>query len=500
MKINLAYIILVILFTLEASTLSGQESFKHTELKTKINTYLNNSVSNGYSGSVLVAKNGEIILSKGYGWSDRIRKINNTSSTVFNIGSVTKQFTAAAILKLIEQEKIKTSDNIGQFFKKAPLDKKEITIHQLLTHTSGISPKTGGYRYDEASKEHFINTFFEASLQSKPGTKHKYANANYIMLSAIIELVSEQDYTTFLNDNFWKPLKMFHTGYKSISFNSEQLAHGYYFNYSDGIWKDWGTTQEHLPYTDNHWYSIGKGDIHSTVEDLYKWHVALNIGQILNAKSKVLFETPYVAEDVAGTSHYGYGWAIFRSKQNTKTVTHNGSNGIYFANFIRYIDDDVVVIELSNAILGKETESVAWRISDIVFDENYIPKPISKSVYELVYDFMKTNEVENVKLISSFLEKNIGQKFNDRAVFNRIGNKLLEKENNPGWGLELLKLNVEIFSNDGNLFDSLGDAYFKYNQRENTIQAFTRALELKPIDNCHWCKNSNNKLNLLKNH
>ena len=477
--------------------LFGQE-INSNELKAKINTYLNNSVTNGYSASVLVAKKGEIILSKGYGWSDRKKKILNKSSSVFNIGSVTKQFTAAATIKLVEQGKLNTSDKIGQFYKEVPIDKKDITIHQLLTHTTGVSSRTGGFRYDEASKGQFLKEFFEAELQSTPGTNHQYANANYIMLAAIIELVSKQEYAAFLKENFWKPLKMNHTGYKSISFNSEQIAHGYYFNYTDGIWKDWGITQEHLPYNNKHWYSIGKGDIYSTTEDLYKWHLALQHNKVLSNKSLKIIETPHVAENDAESSHYGYGWAIYKTKRETKVVTHNGSNGIYFANFIRFIEDDLVIIVLSNTILNRDSEDVSWNIGKMIFDSNYTPKTVTKLSYELVYNFINTNKLDKRNGLIPFLDEHLGFRFNDKAVLNRIGFKRIAKEKDPAWGLELLKLNVQLFPNDGNLYDSLGDAYFEYNQKQNAIKAFSKALEMKPKDNCHWCENSQSKLNQLK--
>jgi len=498
MKKNLIILLFFIQLVFGANLLIGQETLSNNALKVKIDTYLNNSVTNGYSGSVLVAKKGELILSKGYGWSNRKKKVLNTVSSVFNIGSVTKQFTAAAILKLVEQGKLRTSDKIGQFYKKTPIDKKDITIHQLLTHTSGVSPRTGGFRYDEASKEQFLKEFLESELQSTPGTKHQYANANYILLADIIEKTAQKDYTSFLKETFWEPLKMDHTGYKSISFNSEKLAHGFYFNYTEGIWKDWGTTQEQLPNSNNHWYSIGKGDIYSTVEDLHTWHVALENHSVLSARSKELLEKPHVAENEEETSYYGYGWAIFKSKKGTKIVTHNGSNGIYFANFIRYIDDNVVVIVLSNSILNIDSENVAWEIERMISDPNYTPKPVTKLSYELVYDFMNSETVEKASKLPAFLNRNLYTKFNDKAVFNRIGFKLIAKEKNPDWGLELLKLNVQLFPNDGNLWDSLGDAYFEYDQKENAIAAFGKALQLKPSDNCHWCNNSQEKLELLK--
>jgi CubicO group peptidase (beta-lactamase class C family) len=128
------------------STLNAFSQNSNKVLFNKIDSYLRASETNGFSGVVLVSKKGEVVLSKGYGWADRNNKIPNTPATVFNIGSVTKQFTASAILKLVEQGKINTSDKISSYFNQTPSDKKDITIHQLLTHTSGISNRTGGFR------------------------------------------------------------------------------------------------------------------------------------------------------------------------------------------------------------------------------------------------------------------------------------------------------------------------------------------------------------------
>jgi CubicO group peptidase (beta-lactamase class C family) len=460
------------------STLSSFSQNTNKGLFNKIDSYLESSLTNGFSGVVLVSKKGEIILSKGYGWADRENKIPNSSSTVFNIGSVTKQFTASAILKLAEQGKIKTSDRISSYFIQTPIDKRDITIHQLLTHTSGISNRTGGFRYDEASKEQFLKEFFETELQSKPGTNFQYANANYIMLTAILESVSGQTYSSFLHDYLFEPSQMKSTGYKSINFNTERLAHGYYYNIADEKWEDWGTTQQHLPYNDKHWYSIGKGDIHSTIEDLYKWHVALTNNVVLTSKTREIQETPYVAENDKMTSYYGYGWAISKSDRETKIVAHNGSNGLYFADFVRFIDDDVVVIYITNAFLGTESENVARNIGKMIFNKNYNPSPIPKNIYELVHEFMRTNPSANAEKLPDFLKKELKDKLNDHSILNRLGYDKLKKEDKPEWALELFKLNVKLFPEDGNLWDSLGEAYLKYNQKEEAIKSYAKAVEL----------------------
>ena len=439
----------------------------------------------------------EILLSKGYGWADRNKKILNNPSTVFNIGSVTKQFTATAILKLMENNKLNTSDKIKKYFPQAPSDKQDITIHQLLTHTSGISPNTGGFRYDEASKEIFLKDFFQSELIYKPGSQHTYANANYILLAAIIEEVSQQDYESFMRETLWKPLQINRTGYKSIDFNSEQLAHGYYFYSTDGVWKDWGTTQEYLPYNNNHWHSIGKGDVYSTVEDLYTWHLALENNKVLKEETKQLMETAYVPENEAETSFYGYGWAIFNSSDSTKIIAHNGSNGIYFADFIRYVEDDIVVIALSNIILNHQSENVAWEIAEMASNVNYEPKIIPKNTYELVFDFILTNSSDKASQLPRFIENETRASINDKAILNRVGFKLISENKDTDWGIALLQLNVSLFPDDGNLWDTLGEGYYLLNDKDNAIESFKKAIELKPETNCYWCENSTKRLQML---
>ncbi|UAB80077.1 serine hydrolase [Marixanthomonas sp. SCSIO 43207] len=466
----------ITIITLLAFSATSQTT--HKKLFNKVDSYLDASTKNGFSGVVLVAKQGKVILSKGYGWADRKNKIPNSPATVYNIGSVTKQFTASAILKLVEQGKMKTSDKLSLYFSQIPLDKTDITIHQLLTHTSGISNRTGGFRYDEASKQQFIKDFFESKLHSKPGKTYQYANANYILLTAILEQVSGQTYNDFLKEHLFQPAQMKSTGYKSINFSTERLAHGYYYNRDDEKWTDWGTTQQHLPYNNNHWYSIGKGDIHSTVEDLYKWHIALQNNVVLKSKTRAILETPYVAENDKMTSYYGYGWAISKSHNNTKIVAHNGSNGLYFADFVRFVDDDVVVIYITNAFLGRDSENVAREIGKMIFNTNYTPTPISKNIYELIHEFMKTNPSTNAEKLPDFLKKEINDEFVDHAILNRLGYSRLKKENQPGWALELFKLNVKLFPEDGNLWDSLGEAYLQYNQKEDAIKSYTKAVEL----------------------
>lgn len=463
----------------------------------RVDDYLTRSVPNGFAGAVLVAKEGEVVLSKGYGLADRANGVPVDSSTVFNIGSVTKPFTAAAILKLVEQGQLATSDTFAALFDDVPEDKQGITVHQLLTHTSGISPRAGGPRYEDASRERFLAELFAAPLEAEPGTRYLYANAGYTLLAAIVERVSGRGFEAFLREALFEPAGMHDTGYAIPAWSAGRLAHGYYFSVSDAAWRDWGTTLDHWGEAGPSWYAIGKGDLQSTVEDLYRWHRALQGDEVLSARLRERYETPFVPENPQGTSHYAYGWAIFRTDRGTKVVAHNGSNGLFFADFVRYVEDDVVVVLLTNVALTGNLDDVAWNIGRMAFDPDYLSRPIPRLSYELVYRFLDEHGIEAVDSLPRALERELGRELRDRGVLNQIGYQLL-KERRCDESVALLRLNTTLFPDDGNLFDSLGEVAMGCGRSDLARTSFERALELAPDGECGWCDHSRQSLATLR--
>ena len=128
--------------------------------------------------------------------------------------------------------------------------------------------------------------------------------------------------------------------------------------------------------------------------------------------------------------------------------------------------------------MGSESENVAREISKMIFNLDYKVDPLSRNIYELINDFMKVNNPENAETIPSYLEKELGKRLNDHAVLNRLGYSKLKKEEKSGWALELFRLNVQLFPDDGNLWDSLGEAYLKYDRREEAIKSYQKAVKL----------------------
>jgi CubicO group peptidase (beta-lactamase class C family) len=261
------------------------------DLGRKLDQYLGRLEKLGFSGTVLVAKDGKVVLEKGYGLADRERRIPMAADSVISIGSITKQFTAAAILKLEMQGKLRVEESIGRFFPTAPAEKAAITIHQLLTHTAGLDSDYGPSDYEAVSRDEILRRVFAAPLRSAPGKEHFYSNAGYSLLAAIVEIVAGQSYERFVRENLFEPAGMHATGYKLPKWRDGQVAHGY----RDG--QDWGTILD-KPWAEDgpYWNLRGNGGIHSTAGDMYRWHVALEGEAILSKAAKEKFFKPHVAE------------------------------------------------------------------------------------------------------------------------------------------------------------------------------------------------------------
>lgn len=308
----------------------------------KLDRHLTKLVKRGYSGAVIVAKDGQVILRKGYGYANREKGLAVTPDTVFTIGSITKQFTGAAIVKLEMQGKLRVTDTINQYLADVPDDKKKITIHQLLTHTSGLTGMLGDDFDVNATREAMLKLIMKSKLESKPGSKHEYSNVGYSLLGMIIEKVSGMGYEAYLRENLFIPAGMMQTGYILPKYVPDSLAIGYDKD------KRWGTVLGHPMLKDGPcWHLRANGGIHSTIDDMYKWHTALLGTKILSEKAKKKYLAPHVDEGY-GDSFYGYGWVTFKTRRGTKMIGHNGGNMIFFADFHRYVDEDVVIFHATN--------------------------------------------------------------------------------------------------------------------------------------------------------
>jgi CubicO group peptidase (beta-lactamase class C family) len=303
----------------------------------EIDTYLNTLVHiRSFSGSVLIARNGEVLLSKGYGFADREQKSPNTPQTKFRLGSITKQFTAMAIIILEAQGKLDVQDQICSYLSKCPEAWETITIHHLLTHTSGIPNFTGFGDYTRtiatpSPPEETINRFKDKPLDFRPGESWSYSNSGYILLGQIIERVSSQSYEAFLQEHIFTPLQMTNTSYDH---NQDDLAVGYKDIFSKADFIDMS-----IPYA--------AGGLYSTVEDLYRWDQSFYTKQLLQQDYIDQIFAAQVAIPNSDEMAYGYGW-IIGLEDSRQIITHDGGIEGFVTNIARYPQDKTVIIILSN--------------------------------------------------------------------------------------------------------------------------------------------------------
>ncbi len=309
-------------------------------------------VESGYAGCVLVAKDGKVLLEKGYGEADHEKHLPFKTDSLISIGSITKQFTAAAILKLEMEGTLKVEDSITRFFPDAPEDKRAITIHQLLTHTAGLESDFAK-DYDAVGRDEYMKRILASKLRSAPGAEHFYANSGYSLLGAIVEIASKQPYEVYLHKHLFEPAGMHETGYKLPKWDTARAPVGY----RDG--KRWGTMLEKAWAEDGpYWALRANGGIESTLDDLSKWSRALDGETILSSAEKNKMFARQVKEGPQGDSHYGYGWAISTTPWGARLIAHDGGNGVFSADFRRYVDDGIVVITSSN-----DSRVKAWKYS-----------------------------------------------------------------------------------------------------------------------------------------
>lgn len=370
----------------EAGTAETEKSPEQTEeqLVARYDSLLKKNEKNGFSGVVLVEERGKLIYNKAFGYADKKKQIQNTPETLFDIGSITKQFTAAAILKLMENGELSVNDPLSKFFDGVSADKKNITLHQLLTHSSGISEYTGG-DYEYLSSEDFLKQVFERKLEAKPGEEFIYANVGYSLLAMVVERVSGQPYETFLYENILNPAGLENTGYMRLDYSQHVVAQGH--NYRNN--KPWGSNVERWAEEGGvSWHLKGNGGIMSTTLDMYKWHRAIQTAKILNPETIELYQAPHVVM-ATGTKHYAYGWEILASSKRGKVATHSGGNGIFSAYVLRYVDINRAIIFMTNETSPGSNKLLQELIRILRFPD-YEPETIQKPTWfdRLKFRFM----------------------------------------------------------------------------------------------------------------
>ncbi|WP_428741459.1 serine hydrolase [Tenacibaculum sp.] len=461
--------ILLLIFT--SFFAQAQKRAQSITLYSRIDNYLTKGTQNGFSGAISVIKKGKIIINKGYGFANKNTQILNNPNTIFDIGSNTKQFTATAILKLAELDKLKLTDSLSQYFSNLPVDKRSITIHQLLSHTAGFI-ETIGKDFDKIEPKQFFENLFASELLARPGEKYSYSNVGYSILGRIIELVTGQTYEAFLNQYLFTPAGMKQTGYLLPKWDTIQLSH----SYNRGIIDSKSPIIRYQENGEISWHLKANGGINSTQNDMLLWYNALKKNKIISKRSFKKLIAPH-ADYPSGKLSYAYGWMVKTLKNNTKRIAHNGSNGAYAHSIIWFPKEDIYIVYATNAN-SSEVEFIAYAIAKIILDKNYIPKPIKNNVYSYVINYIRQHTIKDSENLIALLKENYADDFTNSRLLNSIGNILLMLDENIDWALEIFKINVQLHPKDGNIWDSLGDGYKANNMKEDSIKSYQKAIKL----------------------
>lgn len=360
---------------------SGQSALRPHEVLTgaeakRVDDYLSRLVPYGLSGAVLIAKDGQVVMKRAYGMANRETSLPYDVDMVSCIGSVTKQFTGAGIMKLEMMGKLNTADLMSKYLPGVPADKAGITIHQLLTHTSGISGDLGGTDEEPITRDALVTKVLAAPLAAAPGQRFEYSNENFSLAAAIIERVSGQNYETFLRDQLFIPLGMKDTGYQAPNWPLERIPLGYR---ADG--RPWGRTYKNGWLPDGPgWYLRGNGGIQSTLDDLYRWHLALEKPGVLSADALKKYLTGYAPTPIG--EKYAYGWGVQTTRRGTTVIAHNGGNGYLFTDFRRYVDEHVVIIAMTNEPVIPAPQLAPRQIESLFFGAGpaVVMPPVSSTV------------------------------------------------------------------------------------------------------------------------
>jgi len=449
----------------------------------KIDNLMQACYKNGqFNGAVFVAEHGKIIYDKSFGIANIETKEKIKSNSQFRLGSVSKQFTSMAIMMLKERGKLNYDDDIRKFLPELPY--QGITIRHLLTHTSGlpdymslfdknwdVDKKDTEERKIAANKD-ALNLFatYHPEVLFKPGERWEYSNTGYVMLALIVERASGKEFDQFLSDNIFKPLNMSHTLVFSPLKNQkmEHRVYGYQldlngvtysendFNYLNGI--------------------AGDGGIYSTTNDLFKWDQSLYTEKLVDKSTLKEAFTP-VKFNNDSTYSYGFGWRIDKTKGGKMKVSHTGGWVGFRTSIDREIEDTNTIIILTNHSSIYRNE-IRTAIASILHNQEYMFPKIS--IAQVIGQILVKSDVDSAIKKYHELKREYPDKYNfSEKELNNLGYQLIGMKRIKE-AIEIFKLNVGVYPESYNTYDSLGEVYMLNGQKDLAIKNYAQSLVLNP--------------------
>ena len=475
MKSNSNYSIykngIFILFLILISNISFAQT-KVEQIEELLSTY---EEYGKFNGSVLVSDQGKVIYKKGFGMANMEWDIPNEANTKHRLGSITKQFTAMLILQLVAEGKLDLQAPITTYLPDYPKTSGDIiTIHHLLTHTSGIPNYTAFPKFmDDESRnpytpEEFVGKFADKELEFTPGEKFSYSNSGYFLLGVLIEKVSGKSYEEMLQDKIFDPLNMTGTGYDNHGDILKNRATGY--EKQGGKYVNSKYLDMTIPYS--------AGSMYSTVDDLYKWDQALYTTTLLPKEYMTMYFKPNIS--AFGNTHYAYGWAvgydkIGSSKDSIYTISHGGGINGFNTNISRATSDKSLVVLLNNTG-GAPLNEMTIAIRGIMHGKDYNrPK---KSVADAVLLVIKEKGIDAGISHYNSIKDSEAYNLSEREM-NNIGYQLMGSDKVEE-ASKVFQLIITEFPTSSNAYDSFGESLMKLGKNELAIKNYRKSVTLNP--------------------
>jgi CubicO group peptidase (beta-lactamase class C family) len=462
-------LILTVLFATSSKGQSGVspklvETTKAEKIEELISLY---SDYEDFNGSVLVAHQGEVVYKKGFGLANMEWGIPNKVNTKFQIASITKQFTAMLIMQLVAENKLDLHLPISSFLPDYPKENGDrITIHHLLTHSSGIVDR----RFDEKKNrpEEMVRQFANDSLQFTPGERFEYSNSGYTLLGFLIEKVTGNPYSQVLKDKILTPLHMTSTGFYRHRRLIQNMSSGYNQGFGEYF---------NIDYSDES-SAYAAGAIYSTVEDMFLWDQALYTDKLLPRKYMNLLFTRHIEASFGG--YYGYGWELSKkpvgnTDTNIEAIGHSGTISGYCALFTRLPSSNSTIIFLNNTRRA-HLNAMTKAITGILYNQGYdLPiKPLAKLMSETI-------KGEGIEKGIMFYKDHMDLEdyYISEEELIVAGYKLLQA-GNATYAAAIFKLSTEVFPNKDNTYDSYAEALMELGENEAAIKNYEKSLLLNP--------------------
>ena len=424
-----------------------------------------------FNGNILVAENGSIIYNRSVGMADFQNSQPLDANTSFCLGSISKQFTAFAIMLLKEQGKLEYTTQVGQIFPELPKYMHPITLKNLMQHTSGLR-RTHYGEPDGLKNEDIYQNFLKTegdTLLFAPGTDFSYSNSGYMLLAMIVEKVAGQSYESFLNEKVWAPLGMTNTFVMSEDdYDRPNRAIGF-----DGFGNK----------SDFNVLTYGSNGVYASTEDLFRWSQSLTSDLVLDFEEKSEAWVPAVSPSgkLLNEEHpnrnwdYGFGWYIYKNEL-AGIIGHVGAFGGFYNILLKDLKNDRAIIILTNNGRILPIREMGNAIQFILKGEPYVNPQIS---IDLALRKNYYHDIDGAIQYYYQLKKDhpTQYKFGNEWELNRLGYALLADER-YGDAIKILYLLVSEFPDRPNPYDSLGEAYYLNGQYEKSIESYEQALSI----------------------